>query len=176
MTKFIGIDPGTHGGIAVIDLSGQVEYLRKMPETEVDIWQLIDEISMEASRAAIEKVHSRPVFTPGKPCPLCHRPPNFNPGMKSSFAFGQNYGFLRACLTATEVRFQTVDPKIWQRDVGIIPKQKGETNTHWKNRLKAHAQQLFPHVNITLATADALLIAEFCRMHYNVTTSRKQNH
>lgn len=39
----------------------------------------------------------------------------------------------------------------------------GESETQWKNRLKAKAQQLFPQQEVTLATADALLIAEFGR-------------
>ena len=45
-----------------------------------------------------------------------------------------------------------------------IGKSSG-SKTEWKNKLKAKAQQLFPvwSKRITLATADALLIAEYGR-------------
>jgi NAD(P)-dependent dehydrogenase (short-subunit alcohol dehydrogenase family) len=34
------------------------------------------------------------------------------------------------------------------------------TKTAWKNKLKARAQQLYPHLKVTLGTADALLLPE----------------
>ena len=66
-------------------------------------------------------------------------------------------------LIAAGIPFEEVIPRTWQKGVGITPRGKGETKTRFKNRLKAKASQLFPKVNVTLATADALLIAEFCR-------------
>jgi hypothetical protein len=79
------------------------------------------------------------------------------------FNFGANYGALRMALTAAGIPFEEVVPGVWQRGLNIPPRKKTEGKTAWKNRLKAKAQQLFPSVKITLATADALLIAEFCR-------------
>jgi len=50
-----------------------------------------------------------------------------------------------------------------QQAMGIPPKKKSHTKTMHKNNLKAKAQQLFPHLTVTLTIADALLIAEHCR-------------
>jgi len=58
--------------------------------------------------------------------------------------------------------FATIRPQDWQAAIGM-KKLKGEQVTAWKNRLKEKAQELFPSLKITKATADAILIAEVCR-------------
>ena len=83
-------------------------------------------------------------------------------GVTSAFTFGRGYGFLRGLLTAYNYPFEEVLPRKWQASFGM-KKGKDESNTQWKNRLKGKAQQLFPHLKVTLATADALLIAEYGR-------------
>jgi Holliday junction resolvasome RuvABC endonuclease subunit len=84
-------------------------------------------------------------------------------GVASSFKFGVNYGIVRMALTAAGIPFEEVTPQAWQKALGITHRKKTETPSEWKNRLRARAQQLFPSVSLTLATADALLIAEYCR-------------
>lgn len=144
MTNYYhGYDPGQSGGIAVLDDCGIV-ILRKMPATERDLWELVD--NLPHGHAIIEKVQGRP-----------------GNSSVATFKFGQNYGFLRACIVAAEIPFEEIIPRSWQKALGVVPKKKTETNTQWKNRLKGLAQQLFPEAHITLNTADALLIAEFCR-------------
>jgi hypothetical protein len=59
-------------------------------------------------------------------------------------------------LTAADVPFDEVLPVKWQTVMGC--RSGGD-----KNITKARAQQLFPHVKVTHAIADALLLAEFCR-------------
>lgn len=78
------------------------------------------------------------------------------------FKFGASTGGLRMALIASGVIFDEIPPKQWQKFVGVIG-TKGETKTQFKNRLKAKAQQLFPEQRVTLATADALLIAYYCK-------------
>ena len=78
------------------------------------------------------------------------------------FSFGASYGALCMALTAADVRFEEVPPLRWQRGLHIPPRKKSESRTAWKNRLKSKAQQLFPKEYVTLATADALLLAEYC--------------
>ena len=143
MSKSIGIDPGQEGGVAWID--GDGPHAVKMPDTERDIWNLIAELESGDDFAFIEAVHSFP-----------------HQGVASTFKFGRNYGFLRACLIASGIPFDEVTPAKWQRAVGIMP-VKGETITAKKNRHKSKAQQLFPALQVKHAIADALLIAEFCR-------------
>ena len=76
----------------------------------------------------------------------------------------QGYGFLRGLITALEVKFIDPSPQRWQRDLGI-PSSKGKTKTQHKNELKQKAQQLWPHLHITLTTCDALLLAYWGIMH-----------
>lgn len=109
---------------------------RKMPETERDTWELLRSWSHDA-RAVIEKVHSMP-----------------KQGVASSFKFGQSYGFLRGLLIALEIPFQSVAPGVWQRSLGCL--SGGD-----KRVTKAKAQELYPELKVTHATADALLIATF---------------
>jgi len=84
-------------------------------------------------------------------------------GVASSFKFGMNYLFLRACLVSCEIPFAEVTPRTWMKALAIRTRRKTETTTQWKNHLKQIAQQLFPQQPVTLATCDALLIAEYCR-------------
>jgi hypothetical protein len=70
---------------------------------------------------------------------------------------GTNYGFLRGMLIACGVPFDEAAPHKWQKAMGCL--------THGdKNVSKAKAQQLYPGLKVTHATADALLIASYCWM------------
>lgn len=148
-TIYLGIDPGKAGGLAA--LIGDRVILSKMPDTEKDVLDWFERVSIEPSPltyAAIEKVWG-------------HIGQN-QPGSRM-FNFGWGYGGLRMALLAYQIPFEEVTPRTWQKVLGIPSKKKVETKTHWKNRLKAVAQRLFPKEDVTLATADALLIAEFYR-------------
>jgi hypothetical protein len=131
----LGIDPGQSGGIAFIVTTGTAI---PMPKTERDVWEAIQETPIGA-HAFIERVHSMP-----------------GQGVSSSFKFGQGYGFLRGCLIARGMTFEEVSPAVWQKALGCL--SKGD-----KNVTKARAQQLVPHLKITHAIADSLLIAEYGR-------------
>ena len=142
---FIGIDPGKSGGIAYIHATGG-SGAEKMPATERDTWATL--VGNDNNTfALIEKVGPMP-----------------KQGVTSMFSFGRNYGMLRAFLIAAGIPFETVSPQKWQREFGlIVPKSKGLTDTQKKNLHKAKAQELFPHLKITHAIADALLIAKYAQ-------------
>jgi hypothetical protein len=167
---YLGIDPGMSGGLAVIR-GGKVEAVA-MPATEKDIWLWLS-MSAAPAFAVIEKVQGYiGVGHPGS-------------GM---FKFGANYGGLRMALIAAGIPFDEVTPQRWQKVLGISPRKKhnrtikvvakkgkrkgrlidkkvgGETDSQFKGRLRAKAQQIFPSEKVTLATADALLLAHYCRM------------
>jgi len=135
----LGIDPGASGGIGIYEHG--VLRAEKMPATERDTWDLFDRLTFDRHpiHAALEKVHAMP-----------------KQGVSSTFKFGQSYGFLRACLVAAGIPFVDVTPGVWQKALGCL--SKGD-----KNVTKARAQQWFPHIKITHATADALLICEWLR-------------
>ena len=135
MRTITGIDPGQTGGIAFI--SGDNMYAYKMPETEKDIVELL--CSYPDLVIFLESVHSFP-----------------GQGVSSTFKFGKGYGFLRGVITALEIPLHDVTPQKWQKFMGCM--SKGD-----KNVTKQKAQQLFPKLKITHATADAILIAEYGR-------------
>jgi len=142
MSTIIGIDPGTNGGIAwITDGKPCVE---KMPDTLQDLWELIQDIYSDkfirknsTIKAYLEQVHSSPQM-----------------GVKSAFTFGNGFGHLEMALTAAGIPFERVRPQVWQKAMGCMT--KGD-----KNVSKRRAQELFPSMNVTHATADALLIASY---------------
>jgi hypothetical protein len=151
---YIGIDPGgTSGGLFIIsvpfdnDLITSFYSLEFKKSTEKDIYEFIDDYCNGAhtANAIIEKVHSMP-----------------GQGVSSSFKFGQNYGFLKGILTALGISYEEVTPQSWMKYYGM-KKNKTESKTEWKKRLRQRAEQIFPEVKITANTADAILIAEYCR-------------
>jgi len=139
----IGIDPGKSGGVAVLFADGKMEAY-KMPETERDINDIFEEVAHLGNCVAyLEKVHSMP-----------------GQGVSSTFTFGKGYGFLRGCLVANKIRFVDVTPQSWQKALGVT---KSDSKKEHKNKLKGMAQQLRPELKINLATADAILIAEYAK-------------
>lgn len=140
---WIGIDPGKSGAIAAIGEDGDALWV-KHTGTESDLYEFLMDLRAEYNLqfAMLEKVHSMP-----------------KQGVKSTFAFGQSYGFLRGLLTAMKVPWETVTPQKWQTSMGC---RTGGNKTV----SKAAAQRLFPDLTIIHANADALLIAEHCRRIY----------
>ena len=139
---YIGIDPGNSGGICAITKDHAVCY--KTPGTVYDIALLLNNITKDYSRpiAIIEAVHSMPG----------------NSG-RSMFTFGTNYGIWLGLLAAYPIPYRQVTPSKWMKHYGNTrPKDK----TARKNYLKHQAQQRYPDLHITLATADAVLIAHYC--------------
>lgn len=143
MKLHIGIDPGASGGIAFIpDNNPAKAWAVKMPETLADLWELFEPFcgdSFYSTHCCLEKVHSMP-----------------GQGVASSFKFGQGFGHLEMALTAARIPFTYVTPQKWQKEMQCLT--GGD-----KNVSKSRAQQLFPHIKISHALADAILIAEFCR-------------
>lgn len=146
---WIGIDPGISGGGFVISNFGHSfsNNSTNFSTTEHDIWEWISEYSIGSNPtfAVIEKVHAMP-----------------GNGVSSMFKFGRSYGFLRGCLIAAGIPFEEVTPQAWQKALGIPKRSPKEKQTEFKNRMKAMAQQLYPSKTITLATADAALLATYC--------------
>lgn len=145
---FLGIDPGKSGGVAMVSKNGNTVFAVKMPSTEEGIARLFEEIGIENRPDAcyLEHVHARP-----------------RQGVTSMFNFGANFGAIKTALYAARIDFNIVSSVKWQKTVGLI--HPSLTKTEKKNRHKQRAAELFPDVHkITHAIADALLIAEFCRM------------
>ena len=140
---YVGIDPGTNGGIVL--LTKTTIRLYRMPPTEKDVWEIVRRIPGRPT-AVIEKSQAMP-----------------KQGVSSAFKYGQGYGFLRGCLIARGIPFSEVTPQRWMKGLGIRSRRKTESKTQWKNFLKGIVQQKYPQEKITLQTCDAVLIAEYCR-------------
>jgi crossover junction endodeoxyribonuclease RuvC len=142
---FLGIDPGKSGGIGMVkkwpDDSILIEHF-KLDATEKDITDWLRERTRLSTCAVIEKVSSSPQM-----------------GVTSAFSFGRSFGFLLGALAALEIPYALVTPQKWQKAMGCM--SKGD-----KNVTKAAAQRLYPNEKITHATADALLLATYCRRHH----------
>jgi hypothetical protein len=65
-----------------------------------------------------------------------------------------SFGHLEMALTAAGIPFTRIRPQVWQKELGCLT--KGD-----KNVTKRKAQELFPSLKVTHATADALLIAKY---------------
>lgn len=136
---YLGLDPGASGGIAMLDDDGVVVAAFAMPLTERDILDELLPLEGKA-RAVLERVSSSPQM-----------------GVVSAFTFGRGYGGLLMALTAARIPFSQVVPAKWQ--AALQCRSGGD-----KNITKRRAQQLWPGRKITHAIADALLLAEYCRL------------
>lgn len=159
---FLGIDPGKSGGISRHGMyDSGINAYSFTNKTPTDIYnQFLKACRGEKCIAMIEKVASSPQM-----------------GRASAFSFGEGYGFLKGILVALEIPFEYVNPNTWQTFLkcrtgvkdrkGNVVRDKRGRPKHDKNITKQKAQELFPHLKITHATADALLIGEYLkRTHY----------
>ena len=166
MTKcFVGIDPGLHGGIAVLLPDGRIEtYViptlikkvgsrRKMVIDHVGLRDIFKKIKRGQLHAVVEMQHAMP-----------------GQGVSSMLTIGIGYGSLVQTLVDFEVSFEEVRAQVWQKDFGI---GKGDT----KAQALEVCQDLFPNLNL-LATkrsrkahsgiVDAVLIMQYgIRRHKN---------
>ena len=150
---YIGIDPGLNGGIAVLSDMCEVVFLQKMPPTPADLHEFLQEVVTLCKRDNVTLTAFLEDVGHGLP------------GQSSSATakFARHCGHLEMALLALGIKTVTVTPAKWQKEFQL-GKSSGK-KTEWKNKLKAKAQQLYPVMSkwITLATADALLIAEYGR-------------
>jgi Holliday junction resolvasome RuvABC endonuclease subunit len=160
---YLGIDPGASGGAAVIGGGGKVVACVGWSNKSLkDIWSWISCWKDTAAKgvheevfAVIEKVQGYIGGGEGKGGGAANG--------SAMFKFGQSSGALQMALTAAGIPYEEYTPQAWQKGLEIPRRGKGESKTEWKRRLKARAEKLFPQQTVTLQTADALLLSEFCR-------------
>lgn len=145
----IAIDPGLSGGIAWI-ADGKAEAV-KMPDTPKGIAEELENITLGGERKVIcylEKVGPMP-----------------KQGVASVWTFGEHYGTLRGILMALGIPIIDVKPQVWQKAIGATrpsvpkdatPSQKEAAKREGKHKIKSIVEARFPHLNVTLATSDAL--------------------
>ena len=144
---FIGIDPGKSGGVCAT--TGSVSICSKCPGTVADMATLLENILDLGTNpmCIIEAVHSFP-----------------GNSARSMCSFGENYGMWLGILASLHIPYIQVTPSKCMKIYGSLPKPKTER----KNRLKHLAQQRYPTLHITLATADAVLLAHYSFITYKL--------
>ncbi len=166
----IACDPGASGGIAY-SLGNTFVTAVPMPDTEGGVLGLLRAIAAEAGgeplRAIVEEVGG--YMGDAQPA-------------SRAFTFGRGVGFTLGVLAALDARVELVRPQAWQKvlalgNSGWLTTPRGTTDeekkkiramnarikAEWKRKLREKAEQLFPGVNVTLKTSDALLLLEYGR-------------
>ena len=150
---YIGIDPGINGAIACI--TGDDLFCIPCPKTIADMNNSVEQLvkihkhTGYRVHAVIEAVHSFP-----------------GNSAKSMFTFGMNYGQWLGILAGNKIPYLQITPHVWMKHFGSMPRDKKDR----KNHLKHLSQQRYPEERVTLKTADAILLAEYCR--YNVIVNK----
>jgi hypothetical protein len=148
MTSYIAIDPGVNGGIAwgATALSSCMG----MPDSDTEI---AEEIGILYS------------MRPGIKC-IIEDVPKFVgealPGAKI-FPLAFNCGLVRGIAVSLRMPVILVRPQDWQKHFRLGTKGDTSGTTEWKNKLKAEAQRRYPHLKVTLKTADALLLLAYAQ-------------
>ena len=144
MNPILCIDPGASGGMAIACHDGSIEAypMRDGMTGQIDAIRHIAATN-PGLMAVIEKVGF-------------HRPGN---SAVSTAKFARHCGHLEAALYSVGVPFEEVSPGVWMRALGALPADK----TARKNAIKEQVARRFPHLDVTLKTADALGILCWAR-------------
>jgi hypothetical protein len=144
MRLYAGIDPGVSGGLAVLWPDGRIHSTCKLTDRATFLSAMGSPLELVIR---IERVWATPQM-----------------GVTSAFTFGHNFGWLTGVLDAMNREYVEVTAQRWQREMGLIQSGgKIGRNAEKKARNKEMAVSLWPDAKINNATADALLIAEYCR-------------
>ncbi len=146
MKTLIAIDPGVSGGIAVRSCDGDI-YLRPMPDGVTGMRDLLADCMQGNDREVwIEEI---PKFT-GR----------LIPSSKIAVMF-ENFGQAQGLAIGLGYVLNRVRPVDWQEPLGLGGKKSCKNDAEWKRKLRNKAAELYPHLDVTLKTADALLILRY---------------
>jgi Holliday junction resolvasome RuvABC endonuclease subunit len=156
MKYICGIDPGFTGGIAIVDMEGNIHELEPMPikTDDVDkkfvdvliVKELLEEFKPE--HIYIEKVWGMPGQGGGR-----------------SFTFGEGYGAIKAVVEILKIPHTLVASTTWQSKLGLFERKEKLKKKEKKQRSVDRVNELYPREKqLTVkedGLADALLIARY---------------
>lgn len=147
--KMLGIDPGLHGGYALIDDGRVIAEPFPLAGNEVDLAELAtDWRSLEPDIAVLERVGAMP-----------------RQGVVSTFSFGRRVGELRGVLAALGIRYYEVRPQEWQRAVLAGTTRDKAATIEWARRAYPAARLVLPGCRVPHSgLADSLALAEYGRV------------
>lgn len=144
----LGIDPGKHGGIALLHDNGApiavvaIDRLGGNRELCVRLMELLT----LADYVIIERVG----FIKGD-------------GGMGAFSFGYIAGLLEACCMLSRRPMLSVPPQVWQARLGCLTGGNKDVTVEFAQRMYPGVPELFGLKKDALSVADALLIAEYGR-------------
>jgi len=141
----VAVDPGASGGLAIRDCGGSI-WLQPMPDSLPALVGLLRTYKTADAELWIEEV---PKFT-GKNIPS-----------STTAVLFQNVGRVEGAAVALGYSLHRVPPKVWQEPLGLGGRKSVDTQAQWKRKLRGKAEELYPTLDITLATADAVLVLHF---------------
>ena len=155
MTSYIAIDPGVNGGIAWD--TAQLASCMGMPGSDTETTEEIQRL------AEMDDVLLR--IRPGIKCIIEDVPKFVGRALPGStiFPLAFNCGLVRGIAVSLRMPIILVRPQDWQKHFRLGTKGDTSGTTEWKNKLKAEAQRRYPHIKVTLKTADALLLLAYAQ-------------
>jgi hypothetical protein len=148
--SFLAVDPGNSGAVAFKTAIYNADSRKR--EVRVGVFKFSEYgYSGTAEKVArirpdfvvLEKVHSFP-----------------GQGVASTWKFAENFGFYIGLFTGMNIPIIYVTPQAWQKHYNFPSKKEVGKDGH-KRAMREHAKQIYPKLNPTLETADALLILHY---------------
>jgi len=149
----IGIDPGSKGAFCLLNPIKQIAVFKNTTDTPIDLYNWIKSVEKQyiIKVIMVENVHAIPGTSAG-----------------SNFKFGYNVGVVNTISQVTGNRVDLVNPKAWQKFVGVTKKGKAI-----KKEVADICQRLYPKVNVRGARgglldglSDSLMIAHYASLKY----------
>lgn len=137
MTYHIGIDPGSHGALALYgereiiieDMPILVEKINGKNKSRIDAQRLADLLALwtdhyRVAGATIEQVSASSQM-----------------GVTSAFAFGEAFGMVRQAIASAQVPVQFVRPQEWKKHFKLIGQDKDVSRKRASELLPQHAHR-----------------------------------
>jgi hypothetical protein len=144
----IAIDPGAGGGIAYIDADGTVQAL-PMPEGMTTQMDFLRSLLRDIGKVNVY-VENVGGYMPGNSGPAACK-------------FARHVGHIEAACYGFGFPLVYVAPNTWMKSIGTFSKDKKER----KAQIKESMARLYPHLSVTLKTADALGILTWAKAKHN---------
>jgi crossover junction endodeoxyribonuclease RuvC len=146
----LGIDPGAHGAVALLDEAGNLLEVVDTPSTKEANGRIATSAPLLA--AILARTHARIAF-----CEFVSARPT--DAKVAAFAFGRSRGVIEGCAGALSIPIVFVAPQVWKRASAIPPgaQNKDLARTRAIARWPAHAERFARKCDVD--RAEACLIA-----------------
>ena len=147
----LGIDPGSaSGNYAMLHYAEGVWDIQVTPFKNVTLAEFFQDLKDLAEECDVECVSE-----------TVHGFPGMSTVAVSSFM--RNMGHIEMALAAAGIPTRYVTPQTWMKYFGL-KKEKDESKTVWKKRLREVLQQRIPEADVTVEQTDAVLIALYGKL------------